>query len=180
MPSKATWRIYYTFYFVVWWRKNWENVDAKKMLKYSLLLKHYLLLNETWMTDFSWQTCLACQVLNVGYEKCKMLLRFQVYWFLYTFAKLLTIRNSFGLYWYHFWFNLFIQNGLSLRTQACSSYFHAIIVNGPVSSIFVHVILLLIMLYIHVPKHAFSFAGQRSVLVTLFSSAAMSCTRRSF
>ena len=74
MPSKATWRIYYTFYFVVWWRKNWENVDAKKMLKYSLLLKHYLLLNETWMTDFSWQTCLACQVLNVGYEKCKMLL----------------------------------------------------------------------------------------------------------
>ena len=53
--------------------KNWENVDAKKMLKYSLLLKHYLLMNETWMTDFSWQTCLACQVLNVGYEKCKML-----------------------------------------------------------------------------------------------------------
>ena len=94
MPSKATWRIYYTFYFVTWRRKNWENVDAKKMLKYSLLLKHYLLMNETWMTDFSWQTCLACQVLNVGYEKCKMLLRFQVYWFLYTFAKLLFVIHS--------------------------------------------------------------------------------------
>ena len=80
MPSKATWRIYYTFYFATWRRKNWENVDAKKMLKYSLLLKHYLLMNETWMTDFSWQTCLACQVLNVGYEKCKMLLREFIIW----------------------------------------------------------------------------------------------------
>ena len=131
MPSKATWRIYYTFYFVTWRRKNWENVDAKKMLKYSLLLKHYLLMNETWMTDFSWQTCLACQVLNVGYEKCKVLLSsyewsfcLEWLWNLPIFGihsiiimRYINVKVHFNMYW-----NASILICIKLH-KVCKSYF---------------------------------------------------------
>ena len=74
MPSKVTWRIYYILCIVENFRKI-SSCQLKSIPCFpSLITLHWM---KTGMTDFSWQTCLTCQVLNVGCEKVCCVIIFQ-------------------------------------------------------------------------------------------------------